>query len=400
MYRVVGSQWVSVFFSATAAFFLMMFFARMMPPERLAVYLYLQTLASFYAIVQDGGFQLLVFREQVSPSRSLKVSVQDLISSYFGYVLLCSVLGMAMVIFLPMDDKGGLILAIAFFGFKCVINIISSVLKGRGLFEKEAFWKIQVNALLALSVVLTASFTPLTPEKIFVSFIAAQMAMLAVKQARSHFNRPKFSFPPWRIWKTCIALIIINAATTVYFKCDIILLRRLQPDLSLTGNYGAAFQLLEGIILFSTPVIHICFRFLRLGWSEKRLFLIRFKKLMIGALLTAFVIVATAMPLASKIVLIAYGKQYIPAGNILRLLIVSLVFIFPNYILTQAMIALNQERYYAAASCLCAVFNIALNLILIPHFLTSGAAFSTIATEALLTFILGCRLYMWSRDDV
>jgi len=393
--KTIGSQWISVSWGALVTVLLLLFLARKLGPQYLAIYLYLQAIASLYAMLQDGGFQVLVFREEIAPSRQTGFSASVLVRGYFGYVLLSTLLGIGIVQASPLDYKAGLSLAIICSGFKCVLNLVSSILKGRGNFEKEAFWKVRVTTVQALSVILVAEFAKPTPQKVFLSLIIAQLLLLATRQARTVLPWPRLAFPPWRLWKTSLAFTIIAGATSIYFRSDIVLLRHLQPDLSLVGNYGAAFQILDGIILFATPIVHICFRHLRLSWRDAQVFLSRLGKIITAAFLSAVVIVAMGVRLAPQATALAYGKEFVLAGEILPLLLLSLLFLLPNYILTQAAIALNLERYYAVAACVCAAFNLGTNFFLIPRYMAIGAAWSTVATEGLLMLLLGYRLLRW-----
>jgi O-antigen/teichoic acid export membrane protein len=59
-----------------------------------------------------------------------------------------------------------------------------------------------------------------------------------------------------------------------------------------------------------------------------------------------------------------------------------------NYALTHQLIAWNGHRAYAALCLAALVFNVALNARLIPALSLNGAAWTTLATEALLT--AGC----------
>ena len=61
--RIVASQWLAVIYATGVMFFLMAFLARKLGPASLAIFLYVQAIASLFAIFQDGGFQTLVFRE-------------------------------------------------------------------------------------------------------------------------------------------------------------------------------------------------------------------------------------------------------------------------------------------------------------------------------------------------
>ena len=275
------------------------------------------------------------------------------------------------------------------------LNLVSAILKGKEQFEKEAFWKIRVSTVQALSIIFVAELVTPTPQRVFLSLMVAQLLLLVTRQARTVLPWPGLTLPSWRLWKTSLVFTIIAGATSVYFRTDVVLLKHLQPDLSLVGNYGAAFQILDGIVLFATPVVHIAFRHLRLSWRKPRVFLGRLGKIMTAALLSAVVIVVVGAPLAPTVTAVAYGKEYVLAGEILPLLLLSLLFLLPNFILSQAVIALNLERHYAVAACLCAVFKLGTNFFLIPRCTAIRAACSTVATEGLLMVLLGYRLIRW-----
>ena len=387
--RIIVSQWVSVSYGALIVFLLMIFLARTLGPSHLAVFLYVQTIASLFAILQDGGFQVLLFREKSTPTEKGLASAEALLSGYFSYIAAITLVGSLIVILAPILYKTAFLLAFVYFALRCLTNIISSLLKGQGAFVKEALWRIKLNTLLALPVVGLLAITPPSPEKVFIGFIAGQILLLCTKTGRTIFNRPKLRFPPLHVWRSCLAFIIISAATLIYFKSGIVLLKHLQPDLALVGYYGAALQLLEGVVLFATPVAHLIFRSLRQRWLDQRAFNSRLATLLGAALAVGFLGSAAGFLLAPKMILLFYGHAYQPAVDILPLLMLSLIFLLPNFILTQAMIAVNGEKAYAVIATICAVFNIGLNGVLIPRYLATGAAFSTLATEAVLTALAG-----------
>ncbi|HXK60949.1 MAG TPA: hypothetical protein PLP42_13755 [Acidobacteriota bacterium] len=117
--KAIGSQWISVSWGALVTVVLLAFLARKLGPEYLAIYLYIQAIASLWAMFQDGGFQVLVFREEVAPSLQTGFSGGFLVRGCFGYVLLSSLLGVAIVQVSPLDHKVGFSLAVICSGLKC-----------------------------------------------------------------------------------------------------------------------------------------------------------------------------------------------------------------------------------------------------------------------------------------
>ena len=95
--RIIASQWLAVVYGAGVMFFLLAFLARKLGPSSLAVFLYVQAIASIFAIFQDGGFQTLVFREKIAGSQEAGLSAGDLVSGYFSYLMLVTLLGSVVV---------------------------------------------------------------------------------------------------------------------------------------------------------------------------------------------------------------------------------------------------------------------------------------------------------------
>lgn len=391
--RIVFRQWIAVVYGAGIAIGLLMFLTRRLGPADLAVYLYITAIASLYAIIQDGGYQLLIFREEASPTQQFGVHPIHLVSGYFGYLIPVTLIGILGIIVLPTSHKTGFIFALGYFALRCITNIISSVLKGRGDFAQEALWKMKVHTFLALPVLLLVGLTSPGPEMVFGGFIIGQIMVLATRTARDTLTRPQWFIPSWRIWKTCMAFIVINAATVVYYKTDIVLLKHLQGDLVLVGYYGAAFQLLDGVILLATPIVHLCFLSLRLNWLEKTVLLRKLSTMLVWTILAALAITGMGYYFAPKAILLAYGETYAASASFLPILLLALFFLLPNYILSQGLVAMNKERYFAFCTVFCAIFNVAANIVLIPHYQAMGAAWSTVATEIILFVLLVSRLY-------
>lgn len=179
----------------------------------------------------------------------------------------------------------------------------------------------------------------------------------------------------------------IDAATTVYFRCDIILLERLAEPAAV-GYYAAAYRFLDGIVLLTAPLSVIWFRKLRMVWKEERAFWAQIGWMSTIMFAASICIVAAGTLFSGEIVVLTFGSEYADSAHLLPWLFGALIFLLPNGILTQAAIARNRERVYAVAAGAGAVLNIGLNLFLIPELGGLGAAWATIATEVFLTVAL------------
>ncbi len=393
--KSVGGQVASVAYAGAVTAALLIVIARELGPASLGIYLYLHAAAALFAILQEGGFQTILFREEVSPSTELNQSTGRVLSGYFGYLSLVTMLGAGIVLVLPVPHRAGYLLALGYFFLRCLTNLVSSILKGRGDFLRDARWRILMHTATAIPVLALVLGTDATPETVFLGGIIGQLLTLATKTGRSALAPMKWGLPSGALRRSSFSFIVVSAATAVYFKSGIILLRHLQPDLSLVGQYGAAFRFLEGISLFITPIAHICFRSLRLALPDRSLFCGHQKKMLAAASGISLAVVAAGSLLASPLISLAFGAKFLPSARLLPILLMSLLFLLPNAILTQSLIALNGERDYAAIALLCAAFSVVANVLLIPRFAAAGAAWTTVATEFLLTLLVGIRLLRW-----
>ncbi len=394
---MIGSQWLSVAYGAAVMFLFMVFLARHLGPSSWAIFLYIQAIASLFAILQDGGFQVILFREKVAPSESSGPTADSLAAGYFSYVALVTLLGSAVILLSSTAYKTAFILAFIYLAGRCVTNMVSSLLKGEGFFTKEALWRFQAYTFLVLPAFFLIWFTPPSPEKVFVGFIIGQILLMTTGIGRKYIVRPKLTLPPWHMWKPCVAIMLISSATVMRFKSGIVLLKHLQPDLALVGYYGAACQLLDGVTVLAAPIADLLFRYLRQSWLDRNAFSRRFGKSMLGVIAAALLITAAGVLFAHMIIVLIYGKAYAASADILPVLLCALLFMLPNFVLAEGIIALNGERYYAFSASLCAVVHVGLNFVLIPKYLATGAAISTVAAEALLTILLGGWFIRWHR---
>jgi len=184
----------------------------------------------------------------------------------------------------------------------------------------------------------------------------------------------------------------VDAATTLYYRCDIILLERLAGSATV-GYYAAAYRFLDGFVILAAPLGIVWFRKLRMAGKDESGFWIQIGRMSTVMIAASFCIILAGSLLSERIMSLTFGSNYSDSSHLLPWLLGALLFLLPNGILTQAAIARNREGLYALAAGVGAVLNVLLNVCLIPKFGGLGAAWATIATEAflMLALIMGLR---------
>jgi O-antigen/teichoic acid export membrane protein len=390
--RSISVQWLATIYVAAVSMLITFFLARSFGPEVFGRYSYIITLAALFAILQDGGFRTLLFREFTSMPLSLKT--QKLFPSALGHLLMVTGLGIFITVLFPIQDKRYLILAISAFGLGTVANFISSVLKGNGDFDREASWRVVVRSLTAVGVIGFLFLLNFQLKWIFIGWITGFLIAIIFQRSVSLKN-VLIGKPDSKTYRSIAALLTIEIATLIYFKIDIVMLRHLGESLDEVGFYAAASRILEGVIFILLPIANVFFRELRLNANHPKKFIQLTIKLMFYAGGLTLIIVPLGVLLGGDIIKLCFGADYQPGSQVIFWLLLALFFMIPNIVLTQAALAIDRENHYALGAVSAALLNIALNIWLIPIYGPEGAAIGTLITEAFLLIFIGSGITVW-----
>jgi O-antigen/teichoic acid export membrane protein len=170
--------------------------------------------------------------------------------------------------------------------------------------------------------------------------------------------------------------------SALYFRIDVFLLEAWRGT-ETVGQYNAVFRLIEALRLFPAALIAVMLPTLVRATGPTPL-------VRTAMALTVFGLLAAAALQfgAGQVVPLLYGAGFVVAVPAFRILAAAVPLMAVNYALTHQVIAWNGHRAYAALCLGALVFNVALNARLIPAMSMDGAAWATLATEAVLT--AGC----------
>jgi O-antigen/teichoic acid export membrane protein len=197
--------------------------------------------------------------------------------------------------------------------------------------------------------------------------------------------RPAFDFAVWKkflkeSYPVGISAIIVFA----YFKLDTILLSILKTSADV-GIYNAAYKVLENIAFFPAMFVGLVMPIMsRYIFHEREKFeLVADKTFKVFLVLTVPLFIGTLF-LAGGIIRLIGGAEFVDSVPVLRLLAAAMVFIFFGNFFTNIIIAGSLQRKLMGILLFCAIFNVSLNLILIPRFSYIGAAITSSLTEGLV----------------
>ena len=392
--RAISYQWLATAYVSVLSIGLSFVLGRTLGPILFGRYSFILSIVSIYYILQEGGFRTLLFREGTSLSKNLNFTENKLLGLAIGHVIVASLSGVIVVTIVPLNFRWEISSAIVCFGLLAVSGFCSARMKSEGLFEKEAVWQIILRTSSFLCIIAAIICGSKNISVIFLLWSIGIAFALTLPTGRYILKRPEFKINK-EIYSANSAFLAVNAATVIYFRCDMVLLEYLGGGTATVGEYAAAYRLMEGVIVIMTPVAHIAFRHMRLNYAKKEYFNRIFLSLTSIMMVVGAIIYLIGTFVGGDIVDLIFGREYSQAHYLIVLLLMALIFILPNYIITQAMIALNKEKIYAYTAIAAAILNIIGNLYMIPLSGAKGAAMVTVATEAFLFFVLGYVYLKW-----
>jgi O-antigen/teichoic acid export membrane protein len=160
------------------------------------------------------------------------------------------------------------------------------------------------------------------------------------------------------------------------------------------GIYGIAYKILEGLIFFPAMFVGLIMPLLsNSAFIDNE----RFKKVFQKTLdiLVIFIVpllIGLSM-LSLPIVVLVGGNNFIASAPILNILALAVGLIFLGNLFGSSIIALNKQKTCAWIYFMGMIFNVVTNLIFIPKYRYIGAAWTTTATELLVTVAMIILIY-------
>jgi O-antigen/teichoic acid export membrane protein len=193
---------------------------------------------------------------------------------------------------------------------------------------------------------------------------------------------------------TSLPFMLNHLLQTVFFKVDVLLLSQMRGD-QVVGWYSAAYRWVDALLIIPGYFTLALFPLMSRQASSDR-------EALRGAYVVALRwLVSLALPiamattvLASDLIRVLAGEEYLPAGAIaLRIMIWFLPLSFANGLTQYVLLALDRQRLITPAFAVAVTFNLVANMWAIPIYGYQGAAVVTILSEVVLLvpFSLGIR---------
>jgi len=363
---------------------------RMLGPDGFGQYSTVYAFLFFVAIVADMGLGTLATREISHDGADEARILGQFFTLRLCLVFGASILGIIAVFFFPYPFvvKVGVIVASAAIVAQSLVQVLM------GTFQKHL--RIFVVAvgdvvtrliqLAGLVILFWRGIGLLVP--VLVVNIAAESVHLWYMIIFARRIVPftiSVDIDYWkRTLKNALPIALSLVFTLLYFKIDTIMLSIMRPPADV-GVYSVAYKVLEVIIFFPAMYVGLIMPLLSRHSKEpdefKAVFQKTFRILALGAVLSILGLLIFSNPIISLI----GGNEFVDSAMVLRILSLAAGLIFLGNLGGNAIIALNIQKQGMWIYAVGAVFNIAANLVFIPKYGYLAAAWTTVATELLVT---------------
>jgi O-antigen/teichoic acid export membrane protein len=180
--------------------------------------------------------------------------------------------------------------------------------------------------------------------------------------------------------------------TMFYAKISIMILSK-SVDEAQIGHYTASLNLVENLFFMITAFNTSIFpAFSRLYGTSFEALIMVYNKITKYLIIIGVAVCAGTVLVAEKIVVMIYGKEFLAAAPILKVLIFFWVFTLFSNTQSSLLFAINREKHQAKIMATACVVSVVSGMTLITLFGSLGSAFSLVITEgfivATITFLL------------
>lgn len=344
-----------------------------------------------FAVLVDLGLYLVLIQMVSRPRVDEEKIVSNIFTVKFFSSLAFLILAPAVAFLVPSYShiiKLGVAVMAAKFLFGSLIQVMTGLFQQKLKMNKVAVGEVIGRTFLAVSVFVAAkldwgilSIFALISVSGLVNFLIVFFS--ARKMVRIRF---RFDLDVWKdIFRQCWPIAVSVAFTLLYFKGDTVILS-LSRSQSEVGIYGAAYRIIEVLVMLPPMFTGLVLPQLARSWSEGdkgRFGRILQKSFDFFAIFIVPVIIGT-FALADRIIAAIAGPGFEEAAGVLRVLIFATGMIFLGNIFCRTVVAIGKQkilmRFYGLTAFI-ALFGYA---IFIPRYSYYGAAAMTVVAESVI----------------
>ena len=388
---------LSILINIVIVFFLTHHYSQTEYGEYTAIFSYLL----FFNVFADLGLSTILVRDIHSYEENKQGNfIGNLVAIRIVSLFISLLAGILISFFIPAYNSQvriGIAIGASSVFFLLLSTLLYSVFQVQLKMQRAVYANL---AGLIVNVALVILFIKLHLSILY-AVLAVSLGYLVILLVCAYFvaKTQKVSFRINRgIWKTVLSESFTIGGTiifsSIYFKSDSLILSFMKPY-AVLSIYGVPYKVLEVLIavpqMFMAPVFTLMSKELQAGNMDK------FKTMMQKAfdllVIAGLPIIPGAYFLSGGLILLYAGNKYAASVPVLQILSIAVFLSFLGSSLIYVILAIKKQRYLFYWNIFLSIFNISLNLLLIPKYSYFASAWLTVATEALV--LIGSLYFTW-----
>ncbi len=369
--------------------------ARYLGPEGFGLLNYAQALVFLFASIATLGLDTVVIRELVkdeSKSGSL-IGTAFFLKSLGAFL---AILLLSISISFTSNDKytNFIVLIIASSTILKAFDVIDFYFQSKVMSRYIVFAKIITISISAVLKILLILFE--APLLAFAWIVFFDACILTIGYLYFFFNKSQslklrdITFEKEimiSLLKDSWPLMLSGIIISIYMKIDQVMIKEM-IGIEAVGQYAAAARLSEA--WYFIPMVLASSLFPAIINAKKhsdKLYFSRLQKLYDSLVWLAIAIAIPVTFMSDWLINLLYGSQYSQAGGVLVIHIWTAIFVFLGVAFSRFLTTENWTRKAFYRTLLGAIFNICLNLVLIPLYGIKGAAVATLLGQFTANYI-------------
>ena len=358
---------------------------------------------AIFAAFTDLGYNTLLLRDVSKDKQKVARYANNLISIYaFSNLFIFFIIIITInILSYPPDTQ----LIVSLFAISILwvsySTLFKVIFRSFEQMKYEAFVNISINIFrssLGLFLLFQGyGLIAIALVYVFSGFLDFFLSYLICKK---RFINPRFEIDVNFIKETlssALALCLLPFLGIILARTDTIMLSSIDGD-SAVGLYNAAYNIVREFRFIPIIILNALFPTAASIYETSKCDFHSYYAKAIRYLLALSIPMTIGLTLLSReIIFFAYGNEYIGSTSALAIVAFDVPIFCIFIALGNALVCMGKERLIAISVAFSAIFNIFLNLFLIPKYSINGAAIATNLSELLLTimYLLFIQKYLW-----
>jgi len=397
-YNVVLNSFLKVFSTVVLSLLSIRLMTGYLGQEGFGKYATILAFFAFFTAIADLGLGSVNAREISREGADEKKILGNVLALRLISSLALFLVAPLIVLFFhyPSDIETGILIAALATVFSTVSFLLNGIFQKNLAMDKiamiEFVGKLLQVGLIVIIIKKNLGFLPLVSTfLVSLSFNALSAFYLSRRFVKFQL---RFDFSFWKSFlRESLPMGVTAIITFSYFKMDTILLSVMQSHAHV-GIYNVAYKIMENLIFFPAMLAGLILPLLsRFIFTDRK----QFEDIANKTFKVFFIIIVPIVTgtwfLAGDVIQIVSGGGFQESAEVLRILIFALAFIFFGNYFNMLLIVGNAQKKLMQTLIFAAIFNILLNLFLIPRYSYIGAAFTSLATEMFVVLLTSFLVY-------